>query len=90
MSYPDLGCFAECLTCEICNPFWLGAGPMDLGLRDDYDPWSNDLFEGWEPAPEDDGDIWGDFELPGLDLPGGGRATPSWDNGPGVNFTWPF
>jgi hypothetical protein len=90
MSYPDLGCFAECLTCEICDPNWLGAPPLDLTLPDNYDPWSGDPFAGWEPEPDEEGGLWDDFETPGVDLPGGGRATPDWDNGPGIDLTWPF
>lgn len=92
MSYPDLGCFAECLECELC-PKERPPEPPDLGLPDDYhDPsWGDDPFDGWDEPPEDDGGgAFDDFEVPGLDLPGGGRATPTWNDGPGFQLEWPW
>ena len=92
MSYPDLGCFAECLTCEICNPEWLDS-VLNPGDPDQYDDLDIDPFEGWEPDPggkEEGGGLFDDIDIPSVDLPGGGSATPAWDDGPGIDFEWPF
>lgn len=91
MSYPDLGCFAECLECELCDDSWLnGDDELDLDLDLDFDDWTDDPGW-WDPAPEGDEDgLFDDFEIPGVDLPGGGRATPSWNNGPGIQLEWPW
>jgi hypothetical protein len=62
MSYPDLGCFAECLVCELCEP---SPPPPDLDLDlDDYDgDFGDDLGLG-DPPPEEPPNWWDDFELP--------------------------
>ena len=66
MSYPDLGCFAECLTCELCET---GLGPPS------WDPDGSDLFPSELPdsdpydlgdwAPEEDSPWWEDFGVSG-------------------------
>jgi len=63
MSYPDLGCFAECLTCELCgdlprefDPFSLPSDFLDDGVPNWADP-------NWGPPPDDDGGLF-DFDLP--------------------------
>ena len=72
MSYPDLGCFAECLTCELCET---GLGPpswdpdaFDVDLFPDSVPDDSDPFDlgDWAPPPEDDGpydEWWEDLGL---------------------------
>jgi hypothetical protein len=63
MSYPDLGCFAECLTCEICEEgLGLPEPPPDL-FPDEW-PGDSDPFGlgDWEPPAEDDSGF--DFDLP--------------------------
>ena len=88
MSYPDLGCYAECLTCEICDSNWLlGDDDLDLTVPDDFD-FGDDIFDGWEPDPGEEGGLFDDFEVPGVDLPGGGQATPDWNDGPGIQLEW--
>ena len=56
MSYPDLGCFAECLECELCDD----APEDDLDLDfdwDDYDRVFGDDDGGdWDDWAPDDGD----------------------------------
>ena len=61
MSYPDLGCFAECLTCELCET---GLGPpswdpdaFDVDLFPDSVPDDSDPFDlgDWAPPDEDKG-----------------------------------
>lgn len=91
MSYPDLGCFAECLRCELCDQNWLNGDDIDLDLPDDYDDgWNDDFGLGdWEPDP-DEGGFWDDFDIPGAPLPGGGEATPDWNDGPSIKLTWPI
>lgn len=93
MSYPDLGCFAECLTCEICNGNWGDDKEIDLDLPDDYDGGWDDGgpfdFDDWAPEP-DEGGLFDDFDVPGVPLPGGGEGTPTWNDGPGIDLTWPF
>ena len=65
MSYPDLGCFSECLTCELCgapppgSPGW--PGPSIFDVAPDYiDPsWDDDpdwLLDGDEPQDEQEED----------------------------------
>jgi hypothetical protein len=64
---------------------------VDLNVRPDYDPWGDDPFDGWAPEPEDgSSDPFDDFEVPGFDLPGGGRASPDWNDGPGIRLEWPW
>ncbi|HHI93809.1 MAG TPA: hypothetical protein ENK04_09930 [Gammaproteobacteria bacterium] len=94
MSYPNLGCFSECLECEVCDDDWLKDDDIDLDVPDDFDDWDDDgglPDDFWDPAPDDaDGGLFDDFEVPGVDLPGGGRATPDWNDGPGVKLEWPW
>jgi hypothetical protein len=60
MSYPDLGCYAECLECELCDS---GLNGLDLDLDlDDYD-FGDGLFDDMD-FPDDDGGWFDDFELP--------------------------
>lgn len=104
MSYPDLGCFAECLECEICGDTWMPPSPdgeaapdLDLGdfdLPDGYfDPdWAPDPLDDFydPPDPYEAPGPFDDFEVPGVDLPGGGRLTPDWNDGPGFEAEWPW
>lgn len=91
MSYPNLGCFSECLKCEICDK-GLDDDELDLNLPEDYgDGWDDDPLSDWEPEPEqDEGGMWDDLSIPGISLPGGGEATPGWNNGPSIILTWPW
>ncbi len=91
MSYPDLGCYAECLECELCddNPFENDDDDIDLfDFDDDFDPgnpWDDPDF--WDPDPfggEDDGGLFDDFPT-GIPL-GDTEISPTWDDGPG--FEW--
>jgi len=96
MSYPDLGCFAECLTCELCET---GLGPpswdpdsQDIDLfpdeLPDTDPY--DLEGDWAPK-EDDGPYdpwWEDF---GVDEDGPPYwAAPWFGDAFGVKFGGSF
>jgi hypothetical protein len=79
MSYPDLGCFAECLSCELCG----GDKPINLFPSwDDMDEifgpdWAD---PDWGPEPaENDFDLdvptgiegdWGDIHW---------EISPTWD-----------
>ena len=92
MSYPNLGNFAERLRCELCAKDW-PPQPPDLSLPDGYrDPtWGDDPFEGWDDPPEQgESNIFDNVDVPGADLPGGGRVTPDWNDGPGLQFKWPW
>lgn len=85
----DLGCFAECLRCELCpKP---GDDELDLSLPDDYDDFDDPIQpDDWTPPEEESDDPWEGWETPGVDLPGGGRATPDWNDGPGIELEWPW
>lgn len=76
MSYPDLGCFAECLTCELCGPGLPPNQELNLGLPPDYyDPsWADD---GWFDPPDEDGPF--DDLPPGIPLGDDLWITPTWD-----------
>ncbi|MEM6448145.1 MAG: hypothetical protein AAF704_16505 [Cyanobacteria bacterium P01_D01_bin.123] len=94
MSYPDLGCFAECLDCELCDDDWSSIDfPDKYSVPSDF---FNDLNGGvgddfWAPTPEvDEGGVFDDVEIPSVDLPGGGQATPDWHDGPGIQLEWPW
>lgn len=68
MSYPDLGCFAECLKCELCDD--APEDELDLNLDwDDYDRLFGDDL-GWDdwvpPEPDEGGNWWDDWDLPDL------------------------
>lgn len=68
MSYPDLGCFAECLTCELCKE-GLGLPPYQPDLFPDSLPEDGDPLDldGWEPPPDDDDKgLLDDLEAPPL------------------------
>lgn len=93
MSYPDLGCFAECLECEICDE------PLDLGDDDpdiDYDEGDSDgdgvpdwADPDWGPDPDgDSGDMWDDFP-DGIPLGDDWTVTPTW-NPWGFELEWEF
>jgi hypothetical protein len=95
MSYPDLGCFAECLECELCE------NPSSTDDDSDFDPFDfGDLFEPGEPW--DDPGFWdpddsGDYDDGGLfdDFPtgvpiGDTELSPSWSDGPGLNWSGEF
>jgi hypothetical protein len=86
MSYPDLGCFAECLTCELCTKDW---GTLPNLFPDNYD-WNEGMWNDWDdwaPDPEDGG-ILDDFPT-GIPIPGGGEAKPTW-NPWGFELEWKF
>lgn len=79
MSYPDLGCYAECLTCELCDPS-PPPGEPDL-FPDDLlgeDPGFDD-FEPPEPADEGPNEWWKDLNLPDGPGIGGVDITPTWN-----------
>ena len=91
MSYPDLGCFAECLNCELCEDL---EPPADELLPD----W--DLFDELYPddgGPFGDEDFWappggpsaGGF-LDGLQLPGQDIFGSGVDLSPGVGVGFPI
>jgi hypothetical protein len=88
----NLGNWWKELTCEICTG---ETGGIDLDLPDDYydpaweDPDPFDLGD-YSPEPDEPGGAFDDFDIPSFPLPGGGEATPYWDDGPGINFTWPW
>ena len=87
----DLGNWWKELKCEICTG---SDDDLDLDLPDDYhDPaWDDpDPFGlgDYSPDPEEPG-LFDDFEVPSAPLPGGGEATPGWDDGPQINFSWPW
>lgn len=93
MSYPDLGCFAECLTCELCDE---SASDEEIDLFD-----FGDMYEGdadgdgtpdwadpdWGPEPLEDSGAFDDFPT-GIPL-GEGELRPTWDPY-GVEFDWEF
>jgi hypothetical protein len=95
MSYPDLGCFAECLTCELCKE---GLGPPSWAP----DLFGNDLFPDSAPGDPDPyglGD-WAPPEERGPDYPwwqdfGSGGDLPDyyaypWLDGFGASFGGEF
>lgn len=97
MSYPDLGCFAECLECELCDDDDTISpdddsdfDPFDFG--DEFepgDPWDDPGF--WDPddfGDYDDGGLFDDFPT-GIPV-GDTELSPSWDNGPGLNWSGEF
>ncbi|MCX4240481.1 hypothetical protein [Paraliomyxa miuraensis] len=82
MSYPDLGCFSECLQCELCQQLLDEDDDLDLDLRNDYlddshgtPPWAD---PDWGPEPpEHEGGL---DELPtGIPLGQGWELRPTWD-----------
>jgi hypothetical protein len=85
VSYPDLGCFAECLACELCEELPPSAPEPDLmpdwGAFDDLHPEDGGPFgDGlWAPEPERGGSLLDSYSLPGHDLFGSGL-----DLAPGV------
>lgn len=103
MSYPDLGCFAECLACELCDD---SASDDDAPGGDDggFDPFDfGDMYEGdgdgdgvpdwadpdWGPEPSDGGE-GGLFDDAPTGIPfGEGEMRPTWDPY-GVEFHWEF
>ncbi len=71
MSLLDLGCFSECLCCELCGKPCPPKPDRDLpdDWDDDWEPDDDwDDFDG-DPS-DDDGDLWDDFEPP--PITGGG------------------
>lgn len=90
MSYPDFGCFAECLVCELCDGLDDDDDEgIDLGLGDDFDGDDDGLgLDDWAP-PEEPPGPFDDFEIPSLDL-GPGSLSPDWNGGPGAKWTWEF
>jgi hypothetical protein len=64
VSYPDLGCFAECLTCEVCED-GLGLNPPPDLFPDEWPDSDSDPYGllDWEP-PADDDKPGLDFDLP--------------------------
>lgn len=103
MSYPSLGCFAECLECELCDGDDdggdagdgdggdAGDGDIDLDIGD-YEPGNSWDDPGhWEPEPDDypdDRDLFDDFPT-GIPI-GDTEISPSWSNGPGLNWSGEF
>lgn len=92
----NLGNWWKDLKCEVCSvsalPPPVPDEPIDL-FPDDYgSDWEDpDPYGLSDPSPEPDNDDGFDFPgIPGVPLPGGGEATPDWDDGPGVDFTWPW
>lgn len=86
MSYPDLGCFAECLTCELCDdPGALDDDDLDLfdfgniydgdadgdGVPDWADP-------DWGPEPAEQGGMFDDLPT-GIPLGEDWEMRPTWD-----------
>jgi hypothetical protein len=65
MSYPDLGCYAECLTCEVCEE---GLDPPDEPPDLFPDEWPDDAdpFDLGDWAPSDPPDKPFDFDLPDI------------------------
>jgi hypothetical protein len=85
VSYPDLGCFAECLTCELCEDLAPSAPEPDLtpgwdALDDLYPEDGGPSGDGGRWAPPESGS-GGSFldSLPGHDVFGSGL-----DLAPGV------
>ncbi|MCU1432241.1 MAG: hypothetical protein JWP95_1346 [Actinotalea sp.] len=83
MSYPDLGCFAECLTCELCEnpPPGLGGDGFDVDLfPDDLLP-EDPAWDDFDPPPDsgEGGNWWDDYNLPEGPGVGGVDITPTWD-----------
>lgn len=71
MSYPDLGCFAECLECDLCED-----DKDDIDLFDIPDDFFDDgtpdwLDPDWGPPPDPDDGLDFDFDLP--------PVRPTWD-----------
>lgn len=91
MSYPDLGCFAECLTCELCetddDPD--DSDEIDLDLPDDYyDPeWDNDS-DWYTDGPEPYEPELPDFPT-GVPLGDSVEVSPTFDP-PGIQVTGEF
>jgi hypothetical protein len=96
MSYPSFGCFAECLTCELCEGSW------PSGSDDDFDPFAlGNPYDGdadgdgvpdwadpdWGPEPFDESDPFDDVPT-GIPF-FGGEMRPTWDPY-GVEFEWEF
>lgn len=69
--------------------------PPDLDLPDDYhDPsWDDQdpygLTDPPSPDPEQGGPL-DDLEVPSIPVPDGGDARPGYQDGPRIDFTWPF
>lgn len=81
MPYPDLGCFAECLDCELCDEP-LEDDELDLfdlgeiyGGDDGIPNWSD---PDWGPEPAEDGGLFDDFPT-GIPLGEGWELRPTWD-----------
>ena len=68
--------------------------PPDLDLPPGYHApsWDDpDPYDLTDPAPEPHQDDPNDyFPDPSVPLPGGGEASPDWNDGPGATFTWPW
>lgn len=78
MSYPDFGCFAECLTCELCDPVPPGED-IDL-FPDDLLP-EDPAWDDFDPPDDggEEGNWWDDYDLPEGPGFGGLDVTPTWD-----------
>lgn len=79
MSYPDLGCYAECLTCEMCVP---PVPPGEVDLFPD-DLWGDDpAYDDYQPPPEPEtgpDEWWKDYDLPSGPGVGGVDIYPTWN-----------
>lgn len=89
MSYPDLGCFAECLTCELCEEGLPGLEPEpDLSFdAEDFDNLFGDDTD-WDdfgPPPEGPDNWWDDIEVPNP-YPWVGPTGDGW--GGGIGGKW--
>ena len=83
MSYPDLGCYAECLTCELCGEGFDGGQNPDLmpGDLPDADPFG---LGDWAPPeqPEGPDKWWSNWNLPtGGPSVGGVEFRPTYSDG---------
>jgi len=78
MSYPDLGCFAECLGCELCEGTLevIDIFPNDVLMDSVQDQLDDDL---WGPQPEP-------AEDPNFFDNSAESSTPGWDHGPRRNY----
>jgi len=75
MSFPDLGCYAECLQCPLCTDEELQALIDSLSEDDSvFDPFPDGVFNPFDnPGPDNGPDIFGPDPPPddsgGIDLP---------------------
>ena len=78
MSYPDLGCFAECLTCELCEQALEENADLDFHPPEfPEEPYLPESPDPWAPE-ESPGPWWGSWEPPSvyptMTFPSGGAT----------------